>query len=389
MRKIIHIDLDAFFCAVEELRSPSLAGLPFAVGGKPDERGVVSSCSYPARQFGVHSAMPVSRALRLCPQLVMLPPNFSAYRDASHQVMEILNDLTPLVEQISIDEAFLDLSDLPESVERIAARLQRKIQDNTRLPCSLGVAANKLVAKIATDFGKASHLGVGYPNAVTVVPPGEERGFLAPLPVKSMWGVGPKTAEKLAELGVRTIGDLAATSQAVLTHHFGKMGFDLLAHAQGRDDSPVTPMHIVKSVSQEITFEKDSSVEDRLRQTLILQSEQVGYRLRCEGMCGLTVRLKIRWPDFTTLTRQVSLAAPTDQDREIAAAALALFESVWKPGQRVRLIGVGVSGLSACSYQLSLWDSPSEKDRRLVAALDQIRIRYGEKSIRRGFTVKK
>ncbi len=197
-RRIIHLDLDAFYCAVEEQRDPSLIGKPFAVGGQPDQRGVVSSCSYAARAHGVRSAMPMRTALNLCPELLIVSSHFSAYRAASQQVMKRLRSLTPLVEQISIDEAFLEVTDLPDPVKEIAHRLQDGIRGDLNLPCSLGIATNKLVAKIATDVGKmAVKKGVS-PNAITIVPPGEEAAFLAPLPVRMLWGVGPKTAEKLA-----------------------------------------------------------------------------------------------------------------------------------------------------------------------------------------------
>jgi DNA polymerase-4 len=210
IRTIIHLDLDAFFCAVEEQRDPSLRGKPFAVGGRPESRGVVASASYMARKFGVRSAIPMAQAVRLCPELLVVSPNFAAYRAASRQVMERLHALTPLVEQISIDEAFLDVTALAEPGNALAVRLQATIRDELALSCSLGVATNKLVAKVATDVGKSLVRSGKMPQAICVVPPGEEAAFLAPLPATALWGVGPKTAEKLAELGMHTIGDIAA-----------------------------------------------------------------------------------------------------------------------------------------------------------------------------------
>ncbi len=207
--KIMHLDLDAFFCAVEEQRDASLVGKPFAVGGKPSERGVVASCSYAARQSGVHSAMPMARAVKLCPGLLVVPARHGVYSAVSRQVMARLHNLTGLVEQISIDEAFMDVSDLPEPGLVLAQRLQATIREELSLPCSIGVATNKLVAKMATDVGKASRRGGQPPNAIQVVPPGQEAAFLAPLPIQALWGVGPKTAARLNELGVRTVGDLA------------------------------------------------------------------------------------------------------------------------------------------------------------------------------------
>ena len=272
-RKILHLDLDAFFCAVEELHNPALRGKPFAVGGRPESRGVVASCSYAARQFGVHSAMPMARALRLCPGLLVVSTRHGVYGDYSRQVMDRLYQLTALVEPISIDEAFLDLSDLPEPGLEIARRLQSRIQQELGLPCSLGVATNKLVAKIATDTGKAARRGPTPPNAITVVPPGEEAAFLAPLPVSALWGVGPKSAARLEGMGIHTIGDLAQMSPAALVSHFGKNGADLARHARGIDDAPVVTTHEVKSISQETTFERDLRESEALRRTLLDLSE--------------------------------------------------------------------------------------------------------------------
>lgn len=279
-RKIIHLDLDAFFCAVEELQNPELKGRPFAVGGRANERGVISSCSYAARMFGIRSAMPTGRALGLCPGLLVISPHHRLYSDASRQVMDRLNQWTALVEQISIDEAFLDLSDLPEDPASLAHRLQGEIRTTLGLPCSLGVATNKLVAKIATDVGKAANRRNQPPNAITVVPPGQEAAFLAPLAVQSLWGVGPKTAAHLAELGIGTIGDLASWDEADLVKTFGNSGSDLARRARGIDDSPIITEHEAKSISQEVTFSRDISDSEVLRHTLRELCETVGRRLR-------------------------------------------------------------------------------------------------------------
>src|SRR5690606_6228694 len=256
-RTILHLDLDAFFCAVEEQRNPALRGKPFAVGGRPDSRGVVSSCSYPARRFGIHSAMPMARAIRLCPDLIIIEPHFGEYRRASREVMARLGALTPLVEQISIDDAFLAVTGLPGTPPAIAQGLQATIRDELGLPCSFGVATNKLVAKIANNVGKASAKGDGPPNAIHVVPPGEEAAFLAPLPIEELWGVGPKTAARLRQLGVQTIGDLARWPERELARMFGKHGADLARRARGIDERPVETEHETKSVSKEITFARD------------------------------------------------------------------------------------------------------------------------------------
>ncbi len=384
-RTILHLDLDAFFCAVEEKFTPSLRGKPFAVGGKPDERGVVSSCSYAARQFGIRSAMPMARAIRLLPNLVIVPPRHRIYSDVSRQVMEILHNLTPWVEQISIDEAFLDISDLRDKTpERLARDLQAVIRDELHLPCSIGIASNKLVAKIATEVGKKAARGDGPPNAVTIVPSGKEAEFLSPLPADMLWGVGPKTAARLAELGIHTIGDIARWPEADLMRRFGEHGRDLARHARGQDDRPIITEHEIKSISQETTFSVDVRDDKVIEKTLRELSEQVGRRLRKNDLAGTTVKLKIRWPDFTTLTRQTTLAQPTDNDDEIFGTALTLLKKVRRPRQAVRLIGVGVSGLGEPMHQLSLWDDGGDKSRRLQEAVDTLKERFGRKVIQRG-----
>jgi DNA polymerase IV len=388
-RKIIHLDLDAFFCAVEELRRPDLRGKAFAVGGQANERGVISSCSYPARQKGVRSALPTAQALRLCPELILLSSNFADYRTASNQVMEILGSLTPLMEQLSIDEAFLDVTDLREPGIEIARSLQAQIHREVHLPCSLGVASNKLVAKIATDIGKASHRSGTYPNSILDVPAGDEAAFLAPLPVRALWGVGPKMEEHLLEMGIRTVGQLAAIPERQLVERFGKWGFDLARHARGIDDSPVHSEHAAKSISQETTFDKDVSDPVRLEQTLRDLTEQVCARLRKDGLCAATVRLKLRWPDFSTPTRQMTLPQPSDQDGIIFAAVQQLFKKLWQPGRAVRLLGVGTSGLAPCAHQLPLWETTTEKERRLLEAVDELRQRYGKQVIRKGRSIQK
>lgn len=383
MRTILHLDLDAFFCAVEELERPDLIGQPFAVGGRPDERGVVASCSYAARRLGVRSAMPMSRALRLCPGLIIVPPRHRRYAEVSRQVMARLHDLTPLVEQISIDEAFLDLSDLPDDGETLARRLQQGIRDRLGLPSSLGVAANKLVAKIANDFGKGQAQTGAPPNAITVVPVGQEADFLAPLPAQALWGVGPKTAARLAELGIHTIGDLAARPEAELMRLFGKHGADLAQRSRGIDDRPIVTEHETKSISKEVTFARDIADAGELRRTLSDLAEGVGRELRREGLTGSTVKLKLRWPDFSTITRQTTLARPTDLDAEIVAAAMRLFEQAWDGRTPIRLLGVGVSGLATGYRQLGLWDAPHAEAQRLQETLDDLRRRFGDHAISR------
>lgn len=382
-RIILHLDLDAFFCAVEEKEHPQLRGKPFAVGGRPEARGVVSSCSYAARQLGIRSGMPMARAVRLCPQLIIVAPRHRLYSEVSKEVMARLRSVTPRVEQISIDEAFLDLSNLGEPIERFARGLQVGIRDELGLPCSIGVATNKLVAKIATEVGKKSAQGSGPPFALTIVPPGEEAAFLAPLPADMLWGVGPKTAARLAELGIHTIGDIARYPEGELIRLFGENGRDLARHARGLDERPVVTEHEIKSISQETTFVRDVREDKILERTLGELAAQVGARLRKAGLAGLTIRLKLRWPDFTTLTRQTTLPHPTNQDEEIAEVALTLLKKVRRSGQPVRLIGVGVSGLGPPVRQLSLWEEDAEKSQRLQVALELLRQKFGEKVIQK------
>ncbi len=379
-RKIIHLDLDAFFCAVEELHNPALRGKAFAVGGRPESRGVVASCSYPARRHGVHSAMPMGQALRLCPGLLIVPARHRAYSATSRRVMAILHEMTPLVEQISIDEAFLDVTDRTEKAVELARRLQASIRRELDLPCSLGVATNKLVAKIANNVGKAAARGDGPPNALQVVPPGAEADFLAPLPADALWGVGPKTANELAALGIHTIGDIARWPEADLIKRFGKHGLDLARHARGIDDRLVTTERERKSISQETTFVRDVTDGDLLRATLREQAADVARALRHEQLLGATVKLKLRAQDFTTLTRQTTLPHPTDDVAVIEASVLDLLDKAWDR-LAVRLIGVGVSGLSD-ARQLSLWDLPDERQERLYDAVREVRKRYGDTSIR-------
>jgi DNA polymerase IV len=391
VRTIIHLDLDAFFCAVEQQRDPTLHDKPFAVGGRPEHRGVVASASYAARQFGVRSAMPMAHAVRLCPDLQVVPPNFSAYRAASQQVMEQLHLLTPLVEQISIDEAFLDMTALAEPGDVLAARLQATIRDELSLSCSLGVASNKLVAKVATDVGKGLARSGKMPQAICVVPPGDEAAFLAPLPATALWGVGPRTAEKLAALGIHTIGDMAAWPAPDLARRFGQHGEDLARRARGIDDRPIVTERAAKSISQETTFARDVTDQAFLEQTLRAQATAIAQKLRRDDLMGTTVKLKIRWPDFTTPTRQMTLAQPTDEPEVIAEAALRLFDQIWTGEQAVRLIGVGISDLGSPPRQLSLWDIPAAptpeeqaRRKRVETALAAIQARFGAGVVRRG-----
>jgi len=388
-RKILHIDLDAFFCAVEEQLDPGLQGKAFAVGGKPQERGVVASCSYPARKFGIRSAMPMARAVRLYPALVIISGHHREYIKASKRVMERLLDLTTRVEQISIDEAYLDLTDINESAEVLAERLQSTIRREIGLPCSLGIATNKLVAKVATDIGKAAAHSEGPPNAIQFVPPGKEAEFLAPLPVDSLPGVGPKTAAILEDAEIYTMSDLAKQSEESLVSQFGKFGRYLYRGSRGIDDSPVVTSHETKSISREITFPKDLNDFESLRDTLQELSESVAIRLQREHLGGTTVKIKLRWADFSTLTRQITLGHPCNHAGEIYEVALWLFQHTWSPGNAVRLLGVGVAGLVPPYRQLSLWGDQQEikrieREKRLQTALDLLHQRFGDQILHWG-----
>lgn len=385
-RKIIHLDLDAFFCAVEEKYNPSLRGLAFAVGGRPDQRGVVASCSYAARKYGVRSAMPMSRAIYLCPHLSIIPGNHKRYSQASKEIMAELHQHADLVEQISIDEAFLDVTNESKSIETITKSLQSIIHEKFDLPCSLGAASNKLVAKIATDVGKAAVKSSGPPNAIQIVPPGQEAAFLAPLPCEALWGVGPKTASRLAELSIHTIGDIAQQSEADLMRWFGKHGYDLYLRSRGIDERPLEPVRETKSVSKETTFAHDIRDRNILLKALDDLSKGVERRLRRENLAGTTIKLKLRWSDFTTLTRQQTLDIPTDDHGVILKTIRALFNSVWDANRPVRLLGVGVSGLEPPIRQLTLWDyeseqKVSEKEERLTNAVQTLKEKFGNQAI--------
>ncbi len=376
-RSIHHVDLDAFFASVEELLDPAISGLPIIVGGDPQGRGVVASCSYAARAFGVHSAMPVAQALRLCPQAIVRHGHHSVYAAYSRRVMAILAEYTPLLEQISIDEAFLDVTGsdrLFGAPETLAHTIQNRIQVECGLPSSLGVAGNKLVAKIASARAK--------PRGVLVVPSGQEAAFLAPLTIDRLWGVGDVTADRLRKEGISTIGKLAALPLRDMERLFGNGAAGMHRRALGIDDRPVVTEWHRKSVSQERTFARDVSSIEVLMHCLLQMSEEVAAQLRKDGDCARTVVLKMRYPDFTTITRRVTLAQPTNLAEVLHQEASQLLRREWKRGAQLRLIGIGATGLVR-GRQLALFDDHSEQLSRLSRAVDKIRSRYGRDSIRR------
>ena len=374
---ILHVDLDAFFAAVEQRDRPELRGKPIAVGGGgAGDRGVVSAASYEARRFGVHSAMPLRTAARLCPGLVFVPVDGRKYGHVSKQVMEILRRFTPAVEQVSIDEAFLDVHGseaLLGTPVDMARSIKATVADELELNVSVGVATTKLVAKVASDLEK--------PDGLVVVAPGEEAAFLAPLPISRLWGVGHKTAAALGEFGVRTIGDLAALPDDLLARRFGKMGPMLALRARGIDPSTVSGAVAARSVSHEHTFDVDTADPEVIERTLLALSEGVAGRLRKGGVKARTIAVKVRDSSFHTVTRQRTLTQPTDQTEAVFDAALELARPQLK-GIRVRLLGVGASHLDE-GDQMGLFEAEDERRRKATAAADAIRQRYGAKAIRR------
>ena len=363
--------------------NPELAGLCVIVGGRPETRGVVAAASYAARKYGVHSAMPMARAVRLCPDAVIVPPRHKVYNQHSRKVMALLHEYTPLIEQISIDEAFMDVTGCQlrwgEPLE-MAAGIQQRIKEELRLSASIGIAGNKLVAKIASDYRK--------PYGLTLVPHGEEVAFLAPLPVKRLWGVGKVTAGALRAYGIRTIGDLTRLSKTQLEEQFGKHGKSLWYRSRGLDDRPVESYDEVKSVSHEETFGSDVSDANTLYAELLRLSERVGSRLRKLNWLARTVSIKLRYGDFTTLTRQVTLDEPTNIDSEIYEQALKLWDHTWIRGRPIRLLGVGTQNLVRERRQPTLFDldpedTHREKLRQLDGVVDTIRARYGSRSLQR------
>jgi DNA polymerase-4 len=382
-RAIIHLDLDAFYASVEQLRRPELRGLPVIVGGAPSEdgraqlnRGVVSAASYEARAFGVHSAMPLRTALRLCPQAVLVPVDFRAYRDASKTVFSIARDYTPIIEPLSLDEAFLEVSGSVRrfgAPEHIAAEIRDRILAASGLHASFGVATCKTVAKIASDLRK--------PRGFVVVAPGDEATFLAPLPLRRLPGLGPAAERALSGLGISTLGQLAALPLDTVQRRVGRAsGTSLWERSRGIDTAAVTVPGAPRSVSREETFARDVAQRDALHARISELASDVGARLRTGGWTARTVTLKLRYSDFTTITRQETLASSTATDTTVRDAAAALLDASWS-GDAVRLLGVGVTGL-ADAPQLDLFDQP--KSDRIDHTLDSLRERFGQSAIRRG-----
>ena len=378
-RTIIHVDMDAFYASVEQRDRPELRGRPVVVGADPRGRGVVAAASYEARRFGIHSAMPIGRAYRLCPGAAFLPVDMDKYARESDRIMAILADFTPLVEPLSLDEAFLDVTGsraLHGTGVVIAGRIKTRIRDEVGLTASAGVAPSKFVAKIASDLEK--------PDGLVEVRPGQEVAFLRDLPLRRLWGIGPSAERELSALGARTIGDLARLGRGRLEARLGASGAHLFELAQGIDERPVVPWHDPKSIGAEETFGRDTRDVGRLRATLLAQADRVAAELRAAGLRGRTVTLKLRFADFHTLTRRGTGTAPTADGSEIFRRVWTAFSKVPR-SQPVRLIGLSVSGLSGATepQQLSLLGRPDRTDR-LSQVRDEVRARFGPRALVRG-----
>ncbi|MGW4295392.1 DNA polymerase IV [Micromonospora chersina] len=374
---ILHVDMDAFFASVEVRRRPELRGQPVVVGGI-GPRGVVSSASYEARRFGVHSAMPTARARALCPHAVYLPPDFSQYSAASRAVMRIFRDVTPLVEPLSLDEAFLDVAGarrLFGTPTEIARLIRRRVAEEQELTCSVGVAPSKFVAKLGSTRAK--------PDGLLVVPAARVLEFLHPLPVAALWGVGERSAEALQRLGLRTVGDLAEAPPGLLRRAVGEASAGHLHElAWGRDPRRVSPEHVEKSIGAEVTFDTDVTDPAEIRRALLALAEKAGARLRAAGQVGRTVSLKVRLADFRTVSRSRTLGVPTDTAREMFDTAWALWTAL-APGEPVRLVGVRMEGLAAADetpQQLTL-GAPERGWREAEAAADAAAARFGRSVI--------
>jgi DNA polymerase-4 len=371
--QILHVDMDAFFVSVEELEDPSLKGKAVIVGADPAGRGVVAAASYEARKFGIHSALPIRTAKKLCPHAVFLRGQYEKYREYSDKICQIFGEFTPAVEMVSIDEAYLDLTGcerLHGSAFRAADRLIRTVKERTDLNCSVGVSTSHLVSKIASDQAK--------PHGLLYVLPGYEAKFLAPLPIRRMPGIGKVTEPELLSRGISTIGDLARAGPEKLKEWFGKYGEWLYDKSQGQDIEAYQYEEEPKSISHETTFDADIDDVEELERTLSHLSQLVGRRLRDHGFFARTVGLKLRYADFRTLTRDVMLDEPTHLDSVIFENVLRLFDKAWNRKQKIRLLGVRTSNLEKGVFQRGLLEAPQkQKLERLAQAADQLRNRFG------------
>lgn len=381
-RIILHVDLDAFFVSVEQARNPALRGLPVIVGGEPGGRGVVATASYEARALGVHSAMPLRTAQRLAPHATFLRGDFREYRRVSRAFHAILEEFTPLVESGGLDEAYLDVTGceaIGGAPRQAAETLRARIRTELGLPASVGIAGSKLVAKVASDRAK--------PDGICEVKEGEEALFLAPLPLRALPMLGPSLEAKLQRLGILTLGQLAAVPEAILESAFGSHGRLIARRSRGIDPTPVGGSSGAKSISREGTFAADVAASEHLEAALRGFSESVGAQLRRQQKRARTVTLKLRYHDFTTLSRNLTLAVPVCSDNAIFAAASGLLEELRRrDGKPVRLIGVCVSNLVGPEKQLALGEQPQDDDERLSRVFDGVRRKYGSHSLQTGRT---
>jgi DNA polymerase-4 len=382
-RTIFHVDMDAFFVSVEELYDPALKGKPVVVGGQRHERGVVSAASYAARKFGVHSAMPLRTAAKLCPQAIFVNGHPERYRECSEKVHKVLCSFSPQVEMASIDEAYLDMTGtarLHGPPLKAAHALHSRMKAETRLNCSVGIGSSRLIAKVSSGQAK--------PNGVLWIVPGEEAKFLGPLDVREIPGVGKVMESHLHALGIKKVADLANLEEGELEDRFGKWGLALAGKARGEDaggwfDTEVGEDTGAKSISHEHTYNEDTADVSQLEATLMRLSEMVGRRLRESNLHTRTVQLKLRYKDFTTITRAHTLAAPTQLDTEIFEQIRALFRKNWKKGMQVRLLGVQTSSFESLPEQISLLeDSRQQRWKDALAAADRLRDKFGESSVK-------
>ncbi|MCG8428827.1 MAG: DNA polymerase IV [Chromatiales bacterium] len=380
---IMHLDMDAFFASVEQRDHPEYRGRPVIVGALPGSRGVVATCSYEARQFGVRSAMPISEAHRRCPQAIYVRPGMGRYADVSKQVMTLLSDISPVVEPVSIDEAYIDITGLEKlfgTVEKIAAMTKQRIFEQTQLNCSIGVGPNRLIAKLASEFDK--------PNGLKIVSPEQVQAFLDPLPVADLRGVGRQTVKSINRLGIFTVHDLRRCSQELLQQQFGERGAQhLYNQARGIASDLVGQVSERKSISKEHTFGQDVSDQQLIRDWFRRLSSEVGRSTRKKELAGHVISIKVRFSNFETHTRQQRLRTPLDTDSTIFQHALALFEKSGFANRAVRLIGVGLSVWEAEEPLMGdLFESEveSQRDKKLYSALDEISDKFGDGTVTLG-----
>lgn len=376
-RFIIHVDMDAFYAAIEQRDRPELRGRPVIVGGRPRARGVVAAASYEAREFGIRSAMPSARAVRLCPRAVFLPVDMRKYAQVSQQMMAILRRHSERIEQVSIDEAFLEVTDRVRDfaqAEQLARRIKQEIRRELRLTASVGVGPNKFLAKLGSELRK--------PDGLVVIRPAEAEGFLDPLPVGRLWGVGPKTEKRLAEAGLKTIGQVATAPVEQLRRLLGAWADVVHELARGDDDRPVETERETKSVSSETTFPDDLHELKDLRRSLSELSEEVATRLRDEELRARTIAIKVRFGDFRTITRQTRLGEATDRAEVIRKTVYGLLDAVEGRDQGIRLLGVRGSVLESGPRQLSLFDPQVQRRGELQRSISYLRQRYGRDAVK-------